>query len=386
MITLTDEQERRAHGLHYGSLVHDFSPFGEPFVMTDRHRRVMREGIEAKHSQAIVRRQMALDRLRELSEDKDILRRVHKLWEESGVNSVQVTLGSMEVDFCSWEAVVRDAARWYARTRIDDMMAICTGADEIESAYRRGQVALTFGLQDASPVGRDLERVETLYNLGVRVIQLTYNTRNLVGDGCLEREQGGLSRFGTELVRTLDDLGIIVDLSHCGLRTTMDAIELSCRPVAFTHVSCNQVCEHPRGKSDEEMKLLAQKNGYVGILAAPHFLKRGGGATVEDILRHLDHAVSLMGVQRVGIGTDWAFWSTDMPEELQMGAMEEIRRLGFRPEEHGNRIGVGCGEFYHWTDWYQITRGIVARGYSDEVIRGFLGANWLSFIRRAVAA
>ena len=243
-------------------------------------------------------------------------------------------------------------------------------------------MGLLLGLQDSLPIGRDLGRVETLSNAGVRVIQLTYNTRNLVGDGCTERDQGGLSRFGIELVRRLNDLGIIIDVSHSGHGTTMDAINVSERPIAFTHIVCRDVYDHARGKTDEQLRALAESDGYAGIAAVPHFLREGGGQSVEDMIEHLEHAASIMGVDRVGIATDWGFWSTDFPAELHAPALEEFGRLGFRPEDD-LKMGHALGDFVEWTDWPELTRGLVSRGFSDEEIKGFLGSNWLNFMRRS---
>lgn len=382
MIKLSQEQEKRARKLHFSNFILDYNPFGEPFIMTSRSREKMIKALKEYKSPSEVRYIMAKDRLIELVEDPEALSKTRNIWKDSGVNAVLVTLGSMEVNFKDWDAIIRDIARWYRRAKIDNNMAICTSTEDLKKSYRQGRVGLLLGLQDTLPLGKNLDRLEVLYHFGVRFIQLTYNTRNLVGDGCLEQEQSGLTPFGIEVVNRMNKLNILVDVSHSGYKTTIDAIETSTKPVAFTHISCKSIYDHPRAKSDEELRLLAKTGGFVGILAAPHFLKSGGQAGVEDIIRHLAHCVDIVGLDRVGIATDWAFWSSDLPNELREGALEELHKLGYKPEVHGNKIGVGCGEFYHWTDWYQITRGLVAFGYSDNEIKGFLGNNQLNFLKK----
>ena len=325
---------------------------------------------------------MANARIRELENDSGALSEMQEVWQRSGVNGVQVTLGAMELALDEWEAVVADLARCYARARIG-YMSVCTTAEELESSQRHGIVGLLLGLQDSLPIGKDLGRVETLCNAGVRVIELTYNTRNLVGDGCTEREQGGLSRFGVELVRRLNELGVIIDVSHSGYGTTMDAISVSERPIAFTHIVCRDIYDHARGKTDEQLRALAESDGYAGIAAVPHFLRKGE-QSVEDMMEHLEHAALIMGVDRVGIATDWGFWSTDFPAELHAPALEEFGRLGFRAEDE-LKMGEALGEFVNWTDWPELTRSLVSRGFPDEEIKGFLGLNWLNYMRRSGA-
>jgi membrane dipeptidase len=361
---LNEDQEKRARQLHNESFVFDFSPHAEPFLLTSRLREVMLQSLERSQSLRSTLSAMADARIRELERDSSALSEIQEVWKRSGVNGVQVTLGAMELALDEWEGVVADLARYYARARLG-YMSVCTTAEELESSLRNGTVGLLLGLQDTLPIGRDLDRVETLYNAGVRVIQLTYNTRNLVGDGCTEREQGGLSRFGVELVRRLNDSGIIVDVSHSGYGTTMDAISVSERPIAFTHIVCRDVYDHARGKTDEQLRTLAESDGYAGIAAVPHFLRKDGRQSVEDMMEHLEHAASIMGVDRVGIATDWGFWSTDFPAELHAPALEEFGRLGFRAEDD-LKMGEALGEFVNWTDWPELTYGLVSRGFSDS--------------------
>ena len=382
-LTLDGAQEERARALHFESFVFDFSPYGEPIVLTPRVRTAMDIGLQAKRRMPEILRQMWLERLAETSADVQIRATLQNEWKESGVNGVQVTLGGMEIDIRNWDALVRDAARWYRRSRIGDDFTICTSAEAFRRVVHEGKSGVMFGLQDTLPIGTDLDRLETLYGLGVRVVQLTYNRRNLIGDGCTERQPSGLSTFGLEFIRHLNRLGIAIDLSHCGYRTTIEAIDHSEKPVAFTHTSCKAVTDHTRAKSDDELRLLGENDGYVGILAIPDILSVGGRAGIADMIDHIEHAADLVGPERVGIATDWGIWSTDFPQELFEAAVAEFKAMGFRPDQDGATMHATLGEFVSWSDWPHITRGLVSRGFSDEHIRGFLGGNWLRFIERS---
>jgi membrane dipeptidase len=381
-LELTHAQEERSRKLHFESFVFDFSPHGEPIVLTPRVRAAMEEEICAKKRLSKILRRMWLERLAETYEDAKVRAELRGIWDESGVNGMQATLGGMELDIRDWDALVRDVARWHRRTGIGDDLVICTSASQLRHAWEQRRIGVMLGLQDTLPIGTDLDRLATLYGLGVRVVQLTYNRRNLVGDGCTEREQSGLSAFGLDLVKELNRLGIAVDVSHSGYRTTIDAIEVSERPIAFTHVACKAVNDHPRAKSDEELRRVAEVDGYVGIVAVPFFLRSDGEADINDMMDHIEHAVKLVGLRRVGIATDWGFWSTDFPRELYEATLDEFASMGFRPED-GLVMNAKLGDFVRWEDWPHITRGLVSRNFNDDEIRGLLGENWLLYLDRA---
>jgi membrane dipeptidase len=365
--------------LHQESFVYDFSPHGEPIPLTERTVAAMQESIAAGSLPAALRRIWS-EHLSELEDDAGERERVAAEWRRSGVNAIQVTLGGMELDTHDWDASVRDAARWHRRAAIGDQMTICTSADDLRRAHAEDRVGVVLGLQDTLPIGTDLSRLEVLYGLGVRVIQLTYNRRNLVGDGCTERHQSGLSRFGVDLVRELNRLGIVVDVSHCGVGTTNEAIEVSEAPLAFTHTACRALYDHPRAKSDEQLALLAEGDGYVGIVAVPSFLGANGAGTAQ-LADQVAHAAEIVGIERVGIGTDWGFWTLDFPVELRDLALRAFQATsGFRPDDL--ELGVALEGFESWGDWPVITRGLAERGFSDEEIRGILGGNWLRFLER----
>jgi membrane dipeptidase len=379
-MTIAPDDERLKR-VHFGSYVFDYSPTGGPFVMTPRHRKAMLKAIgEGKTVGRIIRAMMA-DQLLELKSDDAARRDVEDLWARSGVNGVQITLGGLELNPSAWESVLRDAAYWHRRARTGDDLAICLDAEGLLAAAAAGKTGVMLGTQDAAWIDDELLRLEILYDLGLRVVQLTYNNRNLLGDGCTERQQSGLSHFGLRVVKELNRFGIVVDVSHSGAGVTMDAIEASEAPVAITHSCCAAVAEHPRAKSDSVLRALAERQGYFGIVAVPFFIKPKGGATLDDMLDHLEHAVKTVGIDKVGIATDWGGWTPDMPTELSELSRAAFAPLGFRKADMPV-WGVSIPEFEKWESWPNLTAGLMRRGFDDQEIAGLIGGNWLQFLRR----
>jgi len=382
MIELSAEQRERAERLHRESFVFDYFPRSEPIVMTPEEERLTAEWLDAGEPSGTVIDRIHARRSREMARDPEEHERIAAHWREAGVGGVALTLGGLDPRLSQREAVVRDIARRMRRFQVATYLVQCLTANDFERAHAEGKLGVLFALQETDLIGSDLAYLDTLYDFGVRMIQLTYNSRNLWGDGCTERVQGGLTQLGVQAVRRLNELGIVVDLSHCGDGTTMDALEVSERPVAFSHTGCRALYEHPRAKTDEQLRALAERDGYVGIYGVPFFFSRDDNSGIETMLDHIEHAVGIVGIQRVGIGTDWGAWSADVPQVLRDGVRAEFMRRGFR-EEHGLQFGVPFGTMTAYTEWSQITAGLVSRGYSDDEIRGILGANFLAFFRRA---
>ena len=198
----------------------------------------------------------------------------------------------------TWENFVQTMAHlaaWMRRFRErQDILQVKETAD-IHAAKKLGKTGIILSFQNASPIENELDRLGLFLALGVRVIQLTYHETNLLGSGCWERNDCGLSNFGVDAVREMNRLGIVIDLSHVGPKTTMDAIEMSEQPVAITHANARSFCDHPRNKEEEALKLLAEKGGVVGATSFANFLPKGFDSTVEDFVDAIDD----MG------GADW---------------------------------------------------------------------------------
>lgn len=381
MFKLNHEEEERARRLHYDSFVFDYIPRGEPLILSKRMERVMEEGLNAGTPAPLIVSQMEMEQIREWDEDEGAKKIMEDMWRTTGVNCVSITLLGLKTEMDLKERLIRDLGRWQSKFDRGGYMKLVTSPKEADEASSGGKVGAIFNLQDPEIIGQDLTMLDALYNIRVRMLQLTYNQRNQIGDGCKEKEQRGLTHFGREVVERLNDLGFIIDLSHCGDGTVMDTIKYSQRPVAITHSFCRALSEHFRGKPDDILEALAEKDGYFGVLIVPHFLK-SQGASLEDVLDHIDHSVKIMGAENVGIGTDWGSWTQDIPEPLRAGIEESFFQMGFRDSNF--KVGVFLEGMRKYTDFINLTRGLVSRGYSDDKIKGILGGNFLKLWEKVV--
>jgi membrane dipeptidase len=247
-----------------------------------------------------------------------------------------------------------------------------TSVADIHAAKREGKAGIIFGFQNSSPIEEDLDLVEVFFRLGVRVIQITYNDLNFVGAGCYERNDVGLSQFGVDLVAEMNRLGMVVDLSHVGYKTTMDAIEVSKYPVWFSHANPMALKEHCRNKTDEQVKFLVSKGGVVGVNIFPPFLKKAYDSTLEDVIDVFDYWVQVAGIDHVSVGLDftenqsedWFHW---LMSGKRKGSMVTPLRLPLK-------LPAGITRADQMPN---LTEGLLKRGYSTESIRKILGENVL---------
>ena len=248
-----------------------------------------------------------------------------------------------------------------------------TKAEDFRRAKRENIHAGFVSTQNTTQFGTDLERLNQAWDMGMRMIQLTYNSVNFVAGGCTDRVDCGVTDFGVKFIERMNELGIIVDTGHCGKQTTLDACSLSKAPVVASHTSAEGVHKHDRAKSDEELKAIAATGGYIGVYAVGMFLTDDKDATIEHMLDHIDYIAQLVGPQYVGIGSDWPMQA---PEWGIQKLAEHALTIGFRPE-HGVQAPKNLIGFDDYRDFVNITRGLVARGYADDDIRGILGGNFL---------
>jgi membrane dipeptidase len=225
---------------------------------------------------------------------------------DSGLTCVHVTIlpvGTTAPDAGFRQAVEGIAGLEAEIDRHPDTFVRVRSAADITAAKQAARVGLLYGFQDGVAFETDLSRLEVFHRLGVRVIQPTYNRRNLLGDGCMEPANAGLSRAGHEAIEKMNTLGILVDLSHCGRQTAADALAASKRPVAFTHTGCVAIADHPRNRTDAELRAAADRGGVSGIYFMP-YLCEGRQPTAADVIRHMEHAIKVAGEDHVSIGTD----------------------------------------------------------------------------------
>jgi membrane dipeptidase len=258
--------------------------------------------------------------------------------------------------------------------RADWLMQVRT-VEDIHEAKARGLAGMIFGFQNTGPINGNLRMLAVYHALGVRVIQLTYNDENAVGCGCMTPEDKGLTPFGREVVAEMNRLGMLLDLSHCGHKTTMDAIETSKGPVAFTHANPLALAKSPRNKPDEAFKALAAKGGVAGVVLLPAWLTQHGHATLEDYLSAIDYLVNLMGIDHVGLGTDFM---EEIPAEIMATALKGISAENLE-KFYGSTIVNG---FESAAEFPRVTEGLLSRGYSPEDVKKIMGGNWLRLYER----
>lgn len=290
-----------------------------------------------------------------------------------------LTCGGFDIDIPRYDGGDPLSYDWDAQIqRYSELewLRYVTTTDQIRQAKRDGAVALYAFYQPVIPVLRSLAAFDTAYRKGLRSFMLTYNRMDHIGVGCTERVDAGLSMFGIDVVKHCNEIGITVDVSHCGHSTTMDACRYSRRPVTANHTAARSIYGHPRGKTDEELRAIADTGGVIGVVAVPYFLSGEAGSSIEHMLDHIDYISDLVGWQHVAIGTDWPLQAPDDVLLASLGAEEYTKQVGwsgmYRRDVTQRLVGYGdC------RDLPNITRGLVKRGYADEEIQGILGENAL---------
>lgn len=261
-----------------------------------------------------------------------------------------------------------------------DRLVLATSSEDYIQSKKEGKVAVMLGFQNSTMLGKSIKNMDTLYEAGMRWMQLTYNERNLLGDGSTERTNCGLSDFGLEVVDRMNELGIIIDLSHCGEQTTNEGIAHSKSPVSINHSMCEALHRnHPRAKTDEQIRAMADKGGIMGVICLGYMIgpKLGIETTLETYVDHIDHAVKVGGIDHVGLASDFAIQGLEAT-----GATREnwyVPRLTrFKPSYK-----------VQWPPWIpeldtpdrfrHVARLLDKRGYSTGDIEKILGQNWIRF-------
>ena len=280
---------------------------------------------------------------------------------------------------CLWEGfagTMANVARWKRMFREDaDLIIQVRTVEDILRAKHEGKVGIILGWQNATGIDDNIEYLAVYAELGIKVIQITYNTQNLVGSGCYESRDGGLSDFGRDVVAEMNRLGILVDLSHVGARTAADAVEASLRPVAYTHCCPAALKAHPRNKSDEDLRRVVDRGGYVGVTIFPPFQPKGTDSTIDDFVAVVEYMVDLLGEEHVGIGTDMSQGQPWSWQEWLMHDKGNGRRLTTFGELTFPR---GIEQI---SDFPNLTSAMARRGWSSGRIERVMGQNWLRLLR-----
>lgn len=252
-----------------------------------------------------------------------------------------------------------------------DLFVRIDSVEDLASVHGSGRMGILIGLQTSSHF-HTLDDVNQFYWLGQRVSQLTYNSRNMIGNGATERVDGGISDFGVAIVERMNEIGMAVDVSHSGDRTTLDACEVSSRPVLFTHSNSRVLSGgHPRTKTDEAIRAMAATGGVMGITGVRMFVKDREPTTIEDYIDHFDHVRDLVGVEHLGVGSDVDLHGYD---DLPTDEYEALKAA--YKDSYAFRDKIDIDGVDHPKRMFDLTEALIRRGYTDDHIRGILGGNF----------
>ena len=293
-----------------------------------------------------------------------------KVFLDSGINVFHPAVGLGGSN--AYEQALEFFSRWNAFIAgSDERLMRIDSVNDFARVKSSKKIAVILGLQNAQHFRRP-DDVNFFYNLGQRVSQLTYNSRNLIGNGATERRVEGISDFGVSIIDRMNTVGMAIDVSHCGDRTTLDAFELSKKPVLITHSNCRVLANgHPRDKSDEAILALKKSGSVMGITGVRMFVRDREPTTIEHALDHFDHVAKLIGPEHLGVGSDIDLYGYDaMPPELN-----KQLRAGYKGS-YGFREKIDIEGLNHPRRMFDLAEGLIRRKYSDANIEGILGGNF----------
>jgi membrane dipeptidase len=298
---------------------------------------------------------------------------------ESGVTAVNLTVNSVGNGPNKFIESVKNiaATEHELATHPDILMKILRGSD-IQSAKSTKRLGIVYGCQDTTMLEGDLKNLAVFADLGVRIVQPTYNLRNLMGDGCIEKADGGLSKLGYEFVAQMNRLNLLLDLSHAGPRTIAEGIAASKAPMAITHTGCRALVDLPRNTRDSELRALAERGGVVGIYFMP-FLRESAQPHAEDLIRHIEHAVNICGEDHVGLGTDGSISGVPLTDAYREAFRKEVAariKAGVSaPGENENVLTI-VPEYNDPLRFNRLAGDLSRRGWPASRIDKLLGANF----------
>ena len=302
---------------------------------------------------------------------------------EGGLNCVHVTIAYHE----TCVETLRNLGEWNRLfERHGDLIVKAGCAEAVLDAEKNNRTAVVFGFQNCSPIEDDYQLVEIFHALGVRFMQLSYNNQSLLATGCYEQNDSGITRFGRQVIREMNRVGMVIDMSHSAERSTLEAIEISDRPVAITHANPSSFEPALRNKSDTVLKALGQSGGMLGFSLYPFHLKGGPDCTVQEFCDMVADTASLIGIDHIGIGSDLC---QDQPDSvvtwMRNGRWSKITDYG-----EGTASNAGWPDQPAWfgnsTNFVNIIKGLEKTGFTREEIEKVMGLNWLHFFRKSFTA
>jgi microsomal dipeptidase-like Zn-dependent dipeptidase len=299
---------------------------------------------------------------------------------EGGVSAVHVTICYHE----NFRETVLNIEAWNRRFEAHgDLIMPGRSADDVIRAQSEGRTAIFFGFQNCSPIEDDIGLVEICHGLGARFMQLSYNNQSLLATGCYEAQDPGITRMGRQVIAEMNRVGLVVDMSHSAERSTLEAIEISERPIAITHA--NPHSWHPalRNKSDEVLSALAQSGGMIGLSLYPHHLADGTDCTLTGFCDMVARLADLIGVSSIGIGSDLC---QDQPDSV-VEWMRNGRWTNARDYGEGSAKQAGFPTQPEWfrdnRDFSTVAQGLAAAGFSADDVARIMGGNWLNFFEKS---
>ena len=305
-------------------------------------------------------------------------REVFQINREAGLDAVHVTVVYHE-DFNEFKKKVSEWNSYFHDN--SDLIFLGKTYKDIEKAKNEKKTAIFFGFQNCSPIEDDIELVESVYDLGCRFMQLTYNNQSLLATGCYEKVDSGVTNFGKEAIKEMNRVGIVIDMSHSAEKSTLEAIEISEKPIAITHANPSFWHSALRNKSNDLLKALAESSGMLGLSLYPHHLKDGSNCTLESFCEMTAKTAEMIGVKNIGIGSDLCLRQPDsVVEWMRNGTWTKTKNFG-----EGTKKKPG---FPKQPTWFEDSRGFVNLeeglkkiGFNDIEIKGILGNNWYNFYK-----
>ena len=296
----------------------------------------------------------------------------------AGLDAVHVTIVYHEdyneflIENKKWEKLFKDNS---------DIIFQGWDYKDIEKANREKKTAIFFGFQNCSPIEDDIKLVEKIHKLGCRFMQLTYNNQSLLATGCYEKTDSGVTNFGREVIKEMNRVGVVIDMSHSAEKSTIDAIELSQKPIAITHANPYFWLPAKRNKSSDLLKILSDSGGILGLSLYPHHLKDNTNCTLESFCEMVAKTAEIMNIKQIGIGSDLCLKQPDsVVEWMRNGTWSKSTNFG-----EGTKNKPGFPKQPQWFEdargFSNIEKGLKKVGFSDEETNGILGNNWYNFYK-----
>jgi len=305
-------------------------------------------------------------------------RKIFEINRSAGLDAVHVTIvyhedfDELQLEIKKWEKLFHENS---------DLIFPGKNFHDIDKANKENKTAIFFGFQNCSPIEDDIKLVEKVHELGCRFMQLTYNNQSLLATGCYEKVDSGVTNFGREVIREMNRVGLVVDMSHSAEKSTLDAIDLSEKPIAVTHANPSFWHSAKRNKSSELLKILSDSGGMLGLSLYPHHLKDNTNCTLDSFCEMVAKTAEIMDVKKIGIGSDLCLDHPDtVVEWMRNGSWSKSKNFG---EGSKNKPG-----FPKQPEWFldargfsNIEKGLKKVGFSDTETHGILGNNWYKFYK-----